>query len=302
MRRLNGFTLIELLVVIAIIAILAAILFPVFAQAREKARQTTCASNLKQMGLALLQYSEDNDEVFPTVGANNSSSGNAYWAIGWQGLLMPYCKSTEMFVCPSHQETLYSYDGTIPAYEGNPQSGDGLAPVTADGSEDYVVNSWAKDGAWDAAGKGDGAFAQWSYPPNNNHPGVGLAQMTAPASTIAILETNTYTDMVDMGTCPTFDWSGWQEDDFQINRTSNEAAYGGGGNGSECGPWAGHTSHGNYLFCDGHVKALTPFQTTDASAGGSATVNMWAADQADFDTTDAGAAKTELGASVTTWQ
>jgi prepilin-type N-terminal cleavage/methylation domain-containing protein/prepilin-type processing-associated H-X9-DG protein len=63
--RLKGFTLIELLVVIAIIAILAAILFPVFAQAREKARQTTCISNEKQIGLALLQYNQDNDETYP---------------------------------------------------------------------------------------------------------------------------------------------------------------------------------------------------------------------------------------------
>lgn len=66
MRR-NGFTLIELLVVIAIIAILAAILFPVFAQAREKARQTMCLSNSRQMGLAVQMYTQDYDEVLPTV-------------------------------------------------------------------------------------------------------------------------------------------------------------------------------------------------------------------------------------------
>src|SRR3569833_1417203 len=65
MSRNRGFTLIELLVVIAIIGIIAAILFPVFAQAREKARQTVCASNLHQQGLAMLQYAEDNDSCFP---------------------------------------------------------------------------------------------------------------------------------------------------------------------------------------------------------------------------------------------
>jgi prepilin-type N-terminal cleavage/methylation domain-containing protein/prepilin-type processing-associated H-X9-DG protein len=282
MRRIKGFTLIELLVVIAIIAILAAILFPVFAQAREKARQTTCASNLKQMGLGLLQYSQDNDEVFPCAGANNASSGANYWIAGWQTIIMPYIKSNELFVCPSHQETLSEYAGS-----------------TAPGSQDYVCNSWTKDAAWDTGGQGDGAFAQWSYPPKNTHPGVALASMTAPADTIAILESNTYSDMVAMGTCPTFDWSGWEQVDFNINALDNGS---GNGNGSECGPWAGHTSHGNYLFCDGHVKALTPFQTTNASAGGSATNNMWSRDQTDFDATDGPNVKKALAAAVTTWQ
>jgi prepilin-type N-terminal cleavage/methylation domain-containing protein/prepilin-type processing-associated H-X9-DG protein len=77
----TGFTLIELLVVIAIIAILAAILFPVFAQAREKARQTTCTSNLKQIGSALLMYAQDYDEFFPTPAYNASGTAgtNRYW-------------------------------------------------------------------------------------------------------------------------------------------------------------------------------------------------------------------------------
>src|SRR6266511_3956182 len=71
MRRHRGFTLIELLVVIAIIAILAAILFPVFAQAREKARQSTCTSNLKQLGNGLLMYTQDYDETFPFVSGDS---------------------------------------------------------------------------------------------------------------------------------------------------------------------------------------------------------------------------------------
>jgi prepilin-type N-terminal cleavage/methylation domain-containing protein/prepilin-type processing-associated H-X9-DG protein len=89
-----GFTLIELLVVIAIIAILAAILFPVFASAREKARQTTCASNEKQIGVAFLQYLQDNDETFP-VGQAGSFDGK-----GWIGSIYPYVKAVAAFHCP----------------------------------------------------------------------------------------------------------------------------------------------------------------------------------------------------------
>jgi prepilin-type N-terminal cleavage/methylation domain-containing protein/prepilin-type processing-associated H-X9-DG protein len=98
MRR--GFTLIELLVVIAIIAILAAILFPVFAKAREKARQTSCLNNVKQLTLAILQYTQDYDEVLPLAG---------YWPLNptyhvapyWDELLLPYIKNTQIYRCPS---------------------------------------------------------------------------------------------------------------------------------------------------------------------------------------------------------
>src|SRR5580704_3804273 len=108
-NRNDGFTLIELLVVIAIIAILAAILFPVFASAREKARQTSCASNEKQLALAFLQYAQDYDEFMPCGTrdgaadiANYASFGNAYnyLGTGWAGELYSYVKSTGVFTCP----------------------------------------------------------------------------------------------------------------------------------------------------------------------------------------------------------
>jgi prepilin-type N-terminal cleavage/methylation domain-containing protein len=113
-RKRTGFTLVELLVVIAVIALLAAILFPVFAQAREKARQASCLSNLKQIGAEMLMYTDDYDGRFP--------GGGAYlWVPGPQGswdemptaccgdvaqgniafLLMPYVKSVQIFLCPS---------------------------------------------------------------------------------------------------------------------------------------------------------------------------------------------------------
>ena len=90
MKKQNAFTLIELLVVIAIIAILAAILFPVFAQAREKARQTSCLSNMKQIGLGVMMYSQDYDETFP-MGSYILVGMTA--AVTWQDLVEPYVKS-----------------------------------------------------------------------------------------------------------------------------------------------------------------------------------------------------------------
>ncbi|HOS91872.1 MAG TPA: DUF1559 domain-containing protein [Armatimonadota bacterium] len=97
--RCRGFTLIELLVVIAIIAILAAILFPVFAKARAKARQTSCLSNLKQLANAMLQYAQDSDEGFPTH-ATQCSYGVTQ-SLQWFEQLQPYIKNTAVFQCPS---------------------------------------------------------------------------------------------------------------------------------------------------------------------------------------------------------
>ena len=97
----NAFTLIELLVVIAIIAILAAILFPVFAQAREKARQSSCLSNTKQMGLGIMMYTQDYDETYPQAyWYTNDTDGSAGYN-QWSGLIQPYVKNIGIFVCPS---------------------------------------------------------------------------------------------------------------------------------------------------------------------------------------------------------
>ncbi|HEY3329320.1 MAG TPA: DUF1559 domain-containing protein [Capsulimonadaceae bacterium] len=116
----RGFTLIELLVVIAIIAILAAILFPVFATAREKARQSSCASNLKQLGLASVQYAQDYDESLLPYRYTKPDTSVWYW--NWCGLVYPYIKSLAVYTCPSQgipnsllDYTYYSgTGGTVP--------------------------------------------------------------------------------------------------------------------------------------------------------------------------------------------
>ena len=154
-KSAQGFTLIELLVVIAIIAILAAILFPVFAQAREKARQASCISNNKQVGLAILQYVQDYDEQFPS-GRTMTSAGtvlNSLAAgVGWAGEVYPYSKSAQVLRCPDDSTVPLAATGTTPA----------MYPVSY--SYNYNV----------AGGTG---FS-----------GASIASMSAPASTVMLSE------------------------------------------------------------------------------------------------------------------
>ncbi|MBU0611664.1 MAG: DUF1559 domain-containing protein [Armatimonadetes bacterium] len=129
MRRRHGFTLIELLVVIAIIAILAAILFPVFAKAREKARQTSCLNNMKQLALGCLQYAQDYDEMVPGVAMGPFRATGAQVApwydlcfhptsLGyypsWPLAIYPYVNNRQVYICPSKQSLCYQCSYGMP--------------------------------------------------------------------------------------------------------------------------------------------------------------------------------------------
>lgn len=128
-RQRRAFTLIELLVVIAIIAILAAILFPVFARARENARRASCQSNLKQIGLGIMMYMQDYDGMY----MGHYMTGNGGALVAWPVFLQPYVKSTQIFDCPSFN---YTFDGTTSGTFG----GSGIP---------YGYNQW---------------LSQWWYP------------------------------------------------------------------------------------------------------------------------------------------
>jgi prepilin-type N-terminal cleavage/methylation domain-containing protein/prepilin-type processing-associated H-X9-DG protein len=121
--RSRAFTLIELLVVIAIIAILAAILFPVFAQAREKARTASCQSNLKQFSLSVLMYAQDYDETLPIWVAVDGTRPLKY--ARWDALILPYVKNVQIFRCP----TVKRWAGAGTTYTYNRQLGEYVDPA-----------------------------------------------------------------------------------------------------------------------------------------------------------------------------
>ncbi|HVK05493.1 MAG TPA: DUF1559 domain-containing protein, partial [Armatimonadaceae bacterium] len=170
----RAFTLIELLVVIAIIAILAAILFPVFARAREKARQTACLSNFKQIGLAVAQYVQDYDETFPfneyDNAATTADNRQTWFRVTWREMIMPYIKNGEERV------TWGSTNNT---------------PKAKAISGVWICPSVPESEAWQTYGGNDHLFR----PLRDGQTGtivydpVPLAQLSAPASTAAAAET-----------------------------------------------------------------------------------------------------------------
>lgn len=219
----RAFTLIELLVVIAIIAILAAILFPVFAQAREKARQSSCLSNMKQIGLANLQYTQDYDETLQL----RSSSGT-----NWMVILNPYTKSSGVFTCPSDANA----DITTPIQaNGYWPSGQPRFRTS------YVYNRNLAPGA------------------TNAMVGLGIAEITNTASTVLATDGG---GAPDPNKKPQ-DWAvepvAWLLDDANDTYVKTQSTtFGGSGDINSdhySGPLARHQGSTNVIWVDGHAKS-----------------------------------------------
>jgi len=270
-RKSSAFTLIELLVVIAIIAILAAILFPVFAKVREKARQTSCASNEKQIGLAIMQYVQDNDETFP-IGESEPWSGLISAGAGahWTNRVDPYMKSLAVFACPDDSKALHKdYYGASLSYSANGyldpnyNSGFKLKGIMAIQGPDF--NGWI------------------------SNPSASLASVSRPADTILVAEK--HADQTQAYYVNGSDWAGsnllfmgsavdglprniWGE--LEIPNGARAAAdYPLGPNGAVS---AKHTDRANFLFADGHVKSMRPTETNpnnSADPAVNASNNMW---------------------------
>lgn len=179
----RAFTLIELLVVIAIIAILAAILFPVFARVREKARQTSCASNLKQQGIALQTYVEDWEGVLPNAPAINEAGQSPpdrpnprqYWV-----KLLPYVKNNRVFCCPSDRgyhepgqpalTTYWDYFGTSYQWRGGNGSVPNLNELAMSDIRNPADVAALRDGlAWHQAKSNIVASTFWNRPDNGSN-------------------------------------------------------------------------------------------------------------------------------------
>jgi prepilin-type N-terminal cleavage/methylation domain-containing protein/prepilin-type processing-associated H-X9-DG protein len=257
--RKQGFTLVELLVVIAIISVLAAILFPAFASAREKARQIACLSNVKQMGLALMQYEQDNDEIIVPYASENPNGGNdpntAYQRV-WPGLLQPYIKNglntstvnnvtnpnaSGIFQCPS-----FDISKIVQGADASDCDGAGYAESIGVNSPQITFADYGISLPFGPS-IGFNAYTQGSMgtptAPYNNYPGSGLIYGTVVNMMIGQVQRPSETVFIGDG------WTGYP---------SSTSSYAGqftslfGCEGDKIHQGTGE----NFLFLDGHAKFI----------------------------------------------
>jgi len=221
-RKRSGFTLIELLVVIAIIAILAAILFPVFAKARDRSRTTVCISNEKQIGTAVMMYADDNNECYPL---NRMQVTGGLWT--WKRAVFPYIRSYEVFKCPS----VINYMARNPETNALGDESNSL-PQFRNNKDEWMPTSYGYSG---------GLFfsdATAAYRP------IRTSDVKDPAGTLFIL--NTRMSYPDLGP--------WMMDDYcdLKGNTTGTRKY---------GPFVAHGGRIPIIMADGHVKAMKLIDT-----------------------------------------
>jgi prepilin-type N-terminal cleavage/methylation domain-containing protein/prepilin-type processing-associated H-X9-DG protein len=218
----NGFTLIELLVVIAIIAILAAILFPVFAKARERAKTSACISNEKQIGVGVMMYTDDYDQTYPL---NRVAVRGGYWT--WKRAVFSYINSYDVFKCPSvtnymarnpQTNALGDESNTLPAYKDNPAQ--------------QMPTSYGYAGGFFFS---DGGRAQRPR---------RMSEVKDPSGTLFILNTRmSYPDLAP--------WEINAYCDLKGNESTDP----------KYGPFVTHAGRIPIIMADGHVKALKLIET-----------------------------------------
>ncbi|MBC8101673.1 MAG: DUF1559 domain-containing protein [Cytophagales bacterium] len=234
-----GFTLIELLVVIAIIAILAAILFPVFAQARAKARQTACLSNMKQMGTAAMMYTQDYDEALIPSWIGESGWGDGHPGDQrWMDLAWVYTKNEQIFNCPENGREDATYRRSYPP--GTPQhAATKFDSASFPGS--YAINHTYWDGT-DGVTTPAYGIGYFQYPP------VGLNDIRQPAGTVFFVDSGWYA-YPDSGWPQTGEvaWSNKNNPHAKVETNYGKNALLGGAE-------ARHNGGMNVTFVDGHAK------------------------------------------------